>query len=77
VSTDLAFAGIARLGELLGDGQATPAELTDLCLRRIEALDGRLGAFVSLRAERALADAELALERLRAGERGPPARGTA
>jgi amidase len=69
--TDLAFAGLARLGDLLGDGRVTPRELTEFYLRRIERLDPRLRAFVSTRPERALAEADAALQRLRAGERGP------
>jgi amidase len=68
---ELAFAGLSRLAELLGHGHLTPRELTDFYLRRIDALNPRLGAFVSTRAEQALAEADTALERLRAGERGP------
>jgi amidase len=68
---DLAFAGVARLGELLTDSQVTPRELAESYLARIERLDPQLGAFISVRAERALAEADATLERLRAGERGP------
>ena len=46
--------GVARLGELLGAGQVTPRELTEFYLARIERLDPALGAFISVRAERAL-----------------------
>jgi amidase len=67
---DLAFAGAARLGELLSQGQVTPRELTEFYLTRIERYDGALGAFISVRAERALAEADAAQKRLRAGERG-------
>jgi HD-GYP domain-containing protein (c-di-GMP phosphodiesterase class II) len=42
--TDLAFAGVARLGELLAQRDLTPRELTEFYLRRIESLDPRLGA---------------------------------
>jgi amidase len=68
---NLAFAGIVRLGELLSGGHVTPRELAEFYLRRIEQLDPLLGAFVSLRAARALAEADAAFERLRGGERGP------
>jgi amidase len=68
---DLAFAGLTRLSELLSRGQVTPRELTEFYLQRIERLDPILGAFISVRAERALTEADAALERLRAGERGP------
>ena len=68
---DLAFAGLVRLGELLSRGQVTPRELAEFYLARIERIDSTLGAFISVRAERALIEADAALERLRAGERGP------
>ena len=48
---DLAFAGVARLGELLGAGQVTPRELTEFYLARIERLNPAL-ARVHLRARR-------------------------
>ena len=68
---DLAFAGIARLGDLLGQAQVSPRELVEFFLARIERLDPVIGAFTSVRAERALEEADAALERLRRGERGP------
>ena len=68
---DLAFAGVARLGELLGAGQVTPRELTEFYLARIERLNPTLRAFISVRAERALEEADAALKRLHDGERGP------
>ena len=68
---DLAFAGVARLSELLRAGEVTPRELVELYLARIERLDSKLNAFVSVRGEAALAEADAALERLRAGESGP------
>jgi amidase len=68
---DLAFASLARLGELVSGGQVTPRELTEFYLARIDRLDPTLGAFISVRAECALAEADAALERLRAGERRP------
>jgi amidase len=68
---DLAFAGLVRLRELLSAGQVTPRELTEFFLTRIEQRNPALRAFISVRAERALAEADAALGRLRAGERGP------
>src|SRR5437667_6809644 len=68
---DLAFAGVARLSELLRAAKVTPRELVELYLARIERLDPRLNAFVSVRANAALAEADAALARLRAGESGP------
>ena len=67
---DLAFAGVARLGELLRARQVTPRELTEFYLARIERLNPTLHAFISVRPERALAEADVALKRLQAGERG-------
>src|SRR5205809_2733986 len=71
VGDDLAFAGVARQAELLRAGEITPRELVELYLARIERLDPKLNAFVSVRPEAALAEADAALERLRAGESGP------
>src|SRR5215207_7767893 len=68
---DLAFAGVARLSELLRAGEVTPRELVELYVERIERLDPKLNAFVSVRPEAALAEADAALERLRVGESGP------
>ena len=71
MSDDLAFAGVARLAELLTAGEVTPRELVELYLARIERLDGELNSFVAVRAEAALAEADAALGRLRAGETAP------
>jgi len=68
---DLAFAGVARLGALLGPGHVTPRELAEFYLARIERLNPTLRAFISVRAERALAEADAALKRHQDGERGP------
>jgi amidase len=68
---DLAFAGVVRLGELLQARQVTPRELTEFYLARIERLNPTLHAFISVRPVRALAEADEALNRLQAGERGP------
>jgi len=67
----LAFAGVARLGELLRAGEVTPRELVELYLARIERMNPRVNAFVSVRAEKALVEADAALARLRAGQAGP------
>ena len=68
---DLAFAGVAGLAELLRAGELTPRELVELHLRRIERLNPRINALTVLRAEAALAEADEALARLRAGETTP------
>jgi amidase len=68
---DLAFAGVVTLSALLEQRQLNPRELTELYLRRIEQFDPHLRSFVSVRAEAALAEADAAVARLQAGERGP------
>jgi amidase len=62
VDQDLAFAGPAALGQLVRSRQATPRELVELILARIEALDPRLNAFRTTLAEQALAEADAALQ---------------
>jgi amidase len=53
-------------------GEVSPTELVEHSLRRIEALDAGLGAFLTVTPERALAGAAAAEERLRAGGSLPP-----
>jgi amidase len=68
---DLAFVGVSSLSELLRAGEVTPRELVELYAARIERFDPQLNAFVSVRTEAALAEADAAFARLRAGESGP------
>ena len=53
---------IAEAARLIAAKKVSPVELTKACLERIEALDGRLHAFVLVTAERAMADARAAEE---------------
>src|SRR5580698_3939961 len=62
---------IGELAERLAKRQISSVELTRHLLSRIERLNPALNAFVTLTAERALADAAAADKRLGAGERGP------
>src|SRR5438105_264519 len=55
---DTAFDSAADTAALVRSGGASPREVVELALRRIEALDGRLNAFVAVDGERALAAAE-------------------
>ena len=71
VREDLAFAGAARLAEMVRAGEVTPTELVRLCLERIERLDPQLNSFRKVYAERALLEAEQAEARLKAGEERP------
>ncbi len=43
--TDVAYAGAVGSLDLMRDGRITASELVELCLSRIDALDGRLNAF--------------------------------
>src|SRR4051794_26038951 len=47
-----------ELARLVRDEEVSPRELTEGALRRIEARNGELGAFVHVDGERALADAD-------------------
>ena len=63
---------IQQAGAALRARQVSSRELTAECLRQIEAKNGRLNAFLTVTAERALADAEAADTELAAGiDRGP------
>ncbi|HEX8206664.1 MAG TPA: amidase [Solirubrobacteraceae bacterium] len=70
-ATDLAFAGAARQTDLLRSGEVSPRELVETYLRRIERIDPDLNAFRKVLAERALAEADQAAARLRAGDDRP------
>jgi aspartyl-tRNA(Asn)/glutamyl-tRNA(Gln) amidotransferase subunit A len=59
-------------GALLRDQRVSPAELTEACLARIEAVEPRLNAFVTVTAELARAQARQAGDEIAAGRyRGP------
>ncbi|MPZ24127.1 MAG: Asp-tRNA(Asn)/Glu-tRNA(Gln) amidotransferase subunit GatA [Dehalococcoidia bacterium] len=68
---DLAYLTIERARELLDSRQVSSVELTRACLDRVEALDGRINAFLTTTPELALAQAEEADRRLARGEGGP------
>jgi amidase len=71
VDLDLAFAGAARQAELLRGGELTSRELVEGYLERIAEIDPRLNAFRLVYGERALAEADQADARLRAGDERP------
>ncbi|MBM3943413.1 MAG: Asp-tRNA(Asn)/Glu-tRNA(Gln) amidotransferase subunit GatA [SAR202 cluster bacterium] len=71
-NTDLCYLTIAEAAPLLRDRQLSPVELTRAYLERIQALDSRLHAYVTLLPEQALAQARSAeAEILRGHYRGP------
>ena len=55
--TEVAFAGVLGQRELLRTGRLTATELVGICLDRIERYDGQLGAFRTVFAEQARAEA--------------------
>ena len=66
----LAFAPALELARLVGRGELRSSELVELYLRRCEEIDGDLGAFVTVAAERAMEQARAADARL--GSAGLP-----
>jgi len=62
---------IAELGAGLKDGEYSSVELTRHYLERIAALNDRLNTYITVTGEQALAQAEAADARIRAGETGP------
>ncbi|MCD0448500.1 amidase [Actinocorallia sp. API 0066] len=70
-STGLAYGGLAAQAELVAAGEVSAKELVEESLRRVAELDGRVGAFRVVRAERAREEAAEADRRRAAGERLP------
>ncbi len=71
MSDALAFAPITRQVELIRSGEVSPRDLVELYLARIERHNPRLNAFRSVYTERALAEADQAAARLKAGDERP------
>jgi amidase len=71
VSDDVAFAGAARIAEMVRAKEVSPSELVELYLERIAALDPKLNAYRVVLAEGARADAKRAEERLAKGDDAP------
>ena len=63
---------IAEAARSFQAGELSPVELTRACLERIEALEPKLNAFVTLLPELAVAEARAAEERLGRGKRLGP-----
>ncbi len=75
--TDLAFASIEEIGRLFRKRKLSPVELTKLMLARIEQLNPKLNAYITVAAELALAQAKTAESELFAprGRKGHHERG--
>ena len=65
---DLADLDLAEASRLVRARRVSPVDLTRACLERIERLDDRLNAFITVTAEQALAEAAAADQRLAKGE---------
>ncbi|MFM7449599.1 MAG: amidase [Leptolyngbyaceae cyanobacterium] len=63
-ATDLAFLPALEQARLIRQKEITPIDLVELYLKRIAALDGQLGSYVSVAAEQAIADAKTKTEAL-------------
>jgi len=61
---EVAFAGAARLAEMLRAGEVSPSELVELYLERIASLDPKLNVYRVVLDDQARADAKRAEERL-------------
>jgi aspartyl-tRNA(Asn)/glutamyl-tRNA(Gln) amidotransferase subunit A len=71
----LAFLGARQLAGLVRDRKVSPVELTRLYLDRIDRLDGRLRAYITVLPEAALASARRAEAAVMRGESLPPLHG--
>jgi aspartyl-tRNA(Asn)/glutamyl-tRNA(Gln) amidotransferase subunit A len=71
MSDEIAYSTIRELGRRYRARQLSPVEVTQAMLARIEKLDPALNAYVTLTADRALADARAAEEYLRRGDDRP------
>ena len=67
-TTDLCFTPAVELTELIRRRAVSPVEVTRAVLGRIEQLNGRLGAYVVIHAERALEEARRAEQGVMAGQ---------
>jgi amidase len=70
-AADVAFAGAVRQSELVRRGEVSARELVELYLERIDRLDPLLNAYRVVFRERALAEADQADARARAGDTRP------
>ncbi len=72
MSDHLCSLSVAKIARMLRAREVSPLELTDAYLSRIETLDARVHAYITVTADRARADARRATDELAAGKsRGP------
>src|SRR5579871_2604769 len=72
---DPAFATIEELAPLLAKKKLSPVELVEHYLARIEKLNSRFNAFITVTADQALAEARTAERELARGKRRGPLHG--
>lgn len=75
MADDLVFASIAELAPRLAAREISPVELTDAAIGRIEALEPKLNAFITITAESARHAAKAAEEAIAAGHHLGPLHG--
>ncbi|HMF51219.1 MAG TPA: amidase [Candidatus Saccharimonadales bacterium] len=68
MENELCYLSITEAAAALSKKTVSSVELTEACLRRIEAVDGQLHSFITLTADRALAQARQADHELRSGK---------
>lgn len=70
--TDLTFLTLAEAADLVRRRKVSPVDLTQACLKRIELLNPKLNAFITVTAEQAMAQARQAEDEIKQGKyRGP------
>ena len=67
MTTGAAAPSLAALAAAYRDGATTPTAVTEGCLGRIDRLDGRIGAYLAITRDAALADARASEQRWRDG----------
>ena len=68
---ELAYSSAADLREMMHSKKLSPVELTELYLRRIESLNPKLNAFLTVTGDYAIESARRAEEAISRGEHGP------
>ncbi|MQG28372.1 MAG: amidase, partial [SAR202 cluster bacterium] len=70
--SQLAFLSATELGSLIKSQEVSPVEATEAYLERIPQIDGKLNSYITVTADRALADAKKAEQEIVSGKyRGP------
>ena len=70
--SQLPFLSATELASLIKSRKVTPVEATEAYLERISQVDGKLNAYITVTADRAMADARLAEQEIASGKyRGP------